>query len=1101
MLKVALFNCNGLAGKADSILEFAQQQNIDLFFILETWLIDSSSSIFNNTFINITKPRIGNNAGGRIGRNGVLGFCTNPHILPHLRIIYEDPERYFFFLSYTEYIIGVGYFPPSLNNNHITTFFDQAEILSQQFTEQVILLGDFNARLGALTNDHFLDSKRAPHFMDSILHYPINIHLAKNGRYTTYAGGGSGVTDLVISNDVNIHDLTIHENQPLGGSDHRPVTFGLGMAAPPEKEFARWNVRRLLDEETKTNYRNYLHLTAPQTSQMMQDMAEVLEEAPQDAVDSVWATVRDWYDKAALETVGVLQYKTKTHKGLMDTHLRRLQQTIAERATTLQQAVAQKRPLHLRCQLSAHLNDANREYRREVQKRRQKLWCEFVDNLGTPQSRGSFLKMAKNLRARRARKQCKLDPLKMREHEEYFRRTTFGAEATGDDSLYSGNNAIPDDLPYEAMFWTAESLMPILKKLPMGKAAGDDRLMGEFISHGGEISAIILSELFNIISKFGTVPTQWRTALVVPIYKEKGSDQEIKNYRPISLTCVIRRIYEKRLMLELGPQLRQLSDFQGGFRPKRSTLDQIFYLEEVMEEHINCLNIFLDIQTAYDTVDRRILWAKLYHHHQVRWSTLKMIQALFDHNSCVLLIGGQRSESINTLRGLLQGSSLSPILFNFYIDSLLRLLNANGLPKISTSGLKSNALAFADDLNLHGLTVPKLQQLLTVCEQWSIQHGITFAPTKCLVLGNVEPGALRLYNLPLPVVESATYLGMVFNRKGVDWEVSFNKRLNKARSTIIQFSQLGFNGTGWAFPAAITVYKSFMRSQLEYGMGLRILPTPLLEKVQKVQNLALRTLAGTHRTVSRNALHRLFLVEPMKIRNQQLNITFVSKLHNSTDATIPAVRMWRNKITTRHKTSLAVMATRNPLWPAAFKMSHLTTRLRRAECSPPKAFTKKELHNQQLEAIKALDRGKTNVAGCVPVLDTRIHLHCLLPGNTIDRKQRSTAVHWLLGCTARHQGCLNCHQHTTLSRNHALECSGALPLILAEYGHLLRPDSPVNALSQLFNTFANNLPPPDFYKHVEKTTAMIHTHCLGFLNALPAFEARQADLPNRAGMG
>ena len=49
---------------------------------------------------------------------------------------------------------------------------------------------------------------------------------------------------------------------------------------------------------------------------------------------------------------------------------------------------------------------------------------------------------------------------------------------------------------------------------------------------------------------------------------------------------------------------------------------------------------------------------------------------LFDHNEFILLVAGKQGEPISNRQGLLQGSSISPILFNFYINDLAEALDA-----------------------------------------------------------------------------------------------------------------------------------------------------------------------------------------------------------------------------------------------------------------------------------------------------------------------------------------------------------------------------------------------------------------------------------------
>ena len=59
----------------------------------------------------------------------------------------------------------------------------------------------------------------------------------------------------------------------------------------------------------------------------------------------------------------------------------------------------------------------------------------------------------------------------------------------------------------------------------------------EFISEA-------LAEIFTASLKQGRIPSDWKEAIIVPIYK-KGRRDMPENYRPVSLTCVISKVMEK----------------------------------------------------------------------------------------------------------------------------------------------------------------------------------------------------------------------------------------------------------------------------------------------------------------------------------------------------------------------------------------------------------------------------------------------------------------------------------------------------------------------------------------------------------------------------
>ena len=50
--------------------------------------------------------------------------------------------------------------------------------------------------------------------------------------------------------------------------------------------------------------------------------------------------------------------------------------------------------------------------------------------------------------------------------------------------------------------------------------------------------------IFNERFQTGYIPKQWKVANVVPVFK-KGDKRQVDNYRPISLTSLIMKAFEK----------------------------------------------------------------------------------------------------------------------------------------------------------------------------------------------------------------------------------------------------------------------------------------------------------------------------------------------------------------------------------------------------------------------------------------------------------------------------------------------------------------------------------------------------------------------------
>ena len=82
--------------------------------------------------------------------------------------------------------------------------------------------------------------------------------------------------------------------------------------------------------------------------------------------------------------------------------------------------------------------------------------------------------------------------------------------------------------------------------------------------------------IFTLSLRTANLPPDWKSAIVSPVYKERGSRQQASNYRPISLLSVLSKCMEKVVFKPLYSHLnRFLPKHQSGFRQKDSTAYQL----------------------------------------------------------------------------------------------------------------------------------------------------------------------------------------------------------------------------------------------------------------------------------------------------------------------------------------------------------------------------------------------------------------------------------------------------------------------------------------------------------------------------------------------
>lgn len=82
------------------------------------------------------------------------------------------------------------------------------------------------------------------------------------------------------------------------------------------------------------------------------------------------------------------------------------------------------------------------------------------------------------------------------------------------------------------------------------------------------------------IWKEGKVPIEWKKSIIVPLYK-RGDQEEVGNYRGISLLCTAYKVYAEVLRMRLEKVIEEknlVPESQTGFRKGKSAIDNIFVL-------------------------------------------------------------------------------------------------------------------------------------------------------------------------------------------------------------------------------------------------------------------------------------------------------------------------------------------------------------------------------------------------------------------------------------------------------------------------------------------------------------------------------------------
>ena len=327
--------------------------------------------------------------------------------------------------------------------------------------------------------------------------------------------------------------------------------------------------------------------------------------------------------------------------------------------------------------------------------------------------------------------------------------------------------------------------------LSSSTATGPDKVAYPMLKHLPRSGMDFLLHIFNLSWSLHSFPSIWKTS-IIPIHKMGKPLNSPASFRPISLTSCVSKLFERIILCRLLFFLESnsiLSLRQAGFRPGRSTFDQILYLSQSLSDGFNkprpgsrTILLTIDFSKAFDSVWHPALFHKLISAGLppcfARWT-----QSFLSDRCAYVVFQNHKSRSFRVRRGVPQGSVLGPVLFSLFINDL-----PASLPSSVSCSLYADDLAIWSSSPSVPIAVEATQGALFRLERWSEYWCLPLNPSKCEAsFFSVDPhqANLPLLGSRLRFNPTPTFLGVTFDRTR-----SFFKHVSSLKAKFFHVSRL-----------------------------------------------------------------------------------------------------------------------------------------------------------------------------------------------------------------------------------------------------------------------------------------------------------------------
>lgn len=262
-------------------------------------------------------------------------------------------------------------------------------------------------------------------------------------------------------------------------------------------------------------------------------------------------------------------------------------------------------------------------------------------------------------------------------------------------------------------------------------------------------------------------------------FKDKGDINDIANYRRITSLPNVLNTFHRILNNRISKYLKDNNLFDSTVQKaglsgqSYGIFEQVYKIKSVIKDaNVNkkpCAVMFLDIKSAFDTIDRKAVFYVM-EHYGVDKKVINYIKNFYDNLDYYVAGSKQISELRQWRNGLIQGCSLSPLLFTMCMNYILSYINKTSFKKdaYKFNGTDTGVLtlAYMDDVAISCESFDSLNEVFEDIKSIFSNFGLELSTNKCsMMIINEDVEDLKSLK-DIPIVAEATYLGDVITCNG-----------------------------------------------------------------------------------------------------------------------------------------------------------------------------------------------------------------------------------------------------------------------------------------------------------------------------------------------